>query len=121
MKKNSEKREKARFRVPTLVKYKGDPHFEGYQVANIRDISLRGMAFLTHHPVAKGCSLDLCFLAPDGEALDVKGAVLHCRKITKNPDSFKVGVRFEAVHGTVLEWLGKAEKFFLEAQKKKKG
>ena len=120
MKKQSEKRQRVRFRVPTLVKYKVIPHSKGYQAANIRDISLLGMAFLAPRPVEKGSHLELHFLDPNGETLAVKGVVLHCLKITKKPDSFKVGVRFQEVRGEVLEWLNKVEKFFLEGQKKGK-
>ena len=117
MKKQSEKRESVRFRVPTLLKYSGDPHSAGEQVANIRDISLRGMAFLAQKPVEEGCHLELSFLTPSGEALVVKGLVLHCEKISKNPDSFKVGVCFEEVQHEALEWLRRFEKFFLDGQK----
>ena len=120
MKKQSEQRRRARFRIPTLVQYKIVPNFIGDEFTNISDISLLGMAFLTQRAIAKGSCLELCFLDPNGEALTVKGLVVHCRKITKKPDSFRVGVCFEDVQVEALEWLGKAENFFLDEQKKEK-
>ena len=113
MKSDAEKRQKVRFRIPTLMKYKGDPRYPGVHVANVRDISLHGMAFLAHHSVGEGCHLELSLLDPNGTVHPVKGRVLHCKKIAENPKSFKIGIRFEDIHGDALEWLGKAEKHFL--------
>ncbi len=119
MKKNIEKRARVRFRVPTLVKHKKIPNAIAYRVANIRDISVIGIAFLADRAVPPGSSLELRFLDPEGEILVTEGQVVNCRQVSKRPSSFRVGVRFGHVSGEALDTLTKAEAYFLEHKKKK--
>lgn len=119
MKKNLEKRMRVRFRVPTLVKHKRIPQSTSYRTANIRDISVIGIAFLSDRLVPPGAVLEVCFLDPDGAMLKTEGLVMNCKQVTKNPNAFRVGVRFEKVPGDALEMLTKAEAYYLEESKKK--
>lgn len=119
MKKDSEKRARVRFRVPTLVRHKSIPQSTSFRTANIRDISVIGIAFLADRAVPPGSVLELCFLDPEGEMLKTEGRVMHCELVTKNPNAFRVGVHFEKVPAEALDMLTKAEAFFLEEKRKK--
>lgn len=119
MKKGIEKRARVRFRVPTLVRHKRIPQSTAYRTANIRDISVIGIAFLADRAVPPGSTLELCFLDPEGETLATEGLVMNCKLVTKNPNAYRVGVHFEKVPEEALETLKKAEAFFLEEKKKK--
>ena len=119
MKKDIEKRARVRFRVPTLVKHKRLPNATAYRVANIRDISVIGIAFLADRPVPQGSSLELRFLDPEGEPVVAEGQVVNCRQVSKGPNAFRVGVRFGDVPADALDTLTKAEAYFLEHDGKK--
>jgi len=120
MKKGIEKRARVRFRVPSLVKHKVIPASTSYRTSNLRDISVIGIAFLSERAVPKGAYLALSFLDPEGNPLMTEGLVMDCKQITKSPDAFRVGVRFEKVPAEALETLTKAEEFFLEEKKSTK-
>ena len=118
MKRKNEQREKVRFRVPTLVKYRTAPGSTLYQTTNIHNVSIHGMAFLTDRAIAEGAQLDLCFQGRREALLPGKGWVKYCKRIIKDPEIFKVGVRFEELPADILQLLSEIEKYFLEDQKK---
>ena len=114
-----EKRQSARFRVLSLVKYAIEPGGDIFQATNIQNVSRGGLTFFTEQEIKEGEVLRLYFLPPNREKpVEARGKVVRCIQDIKNKKAFEIGVQFLDVSGDAKLAIQELEIFFLENQKK---
>jgi hypothetical protein len=105
-----EKRQNERFTVLSLVRCTVLPGNSSF-VANIRNISLGGMAFFSDLEIAPKTALKLDFLPSNREKpVETQGEVVRCAPTRKN---FEIGVRFQDISKDAKLAIQELEALFL--------